>query len=151
MLKTVSLLPLVAAFALWQAPDLMAAESGSGAGIVQPEALTWVPAQGLPAGAEIAVLYGDPSKEGPFAVRFKFPAGYLIATHSHPTDEFLTVLSGKARMAFGEDAAEAKAQPLGPGSFTNLPAGAWHRLWIDADTVIELHSTGPFGMKLHMD
>jgi quercetin dioxygenase-like cupin family protein len=133
------------------AAGAMASEAGSAAKIVTPESLSFAPAQGLPAGAEIAVLYGDPTKEGPFTARFRFPAGYTIATHSHPTDEFLTVISGKARMAFGEDAEEGKAQPLGPGSFMSLPAGAWHSLWIDADTVIELHSTGPFGVKSHMN
>lgn len=125
------------------------AAAAGNSGVVQPDALTWMPAAGLPPGAEIAVLYGDPSKEGPFTVRFKFPAGYQVATHAHPTDEFVTVVSGKARMAFGEGAAEANAQPLAAGTFTTLPGGAWHRLWIDAETIVELHSTGPFGVELY--
>jgi len=116
--------------------------------IVQPDAFTWAPAQGLPPGAQVAVLYGNPAKKGPFAMRFKFPAGYAIPTHSHPTDEFLTVISGKARMAFGAKADEAQAQPFAAGAFMSLPAGSWHRLWSDAETVIELHSTGPFAVKV---
>ena len=63
--------------------------------VIQPDSLTWAPAQGLPPGAEVAVLFGNPGKIGPFAVRFKFPAGYEIPTHSHPTDEVLTVLRAK--------------------------------------------------------
>ena len=105
--------------------------------------LTWMPAEGLPPGAQVAVLYGDPSKTGPFALRFKFPAGYQIPTHSHPTDELLTVLSGTARMAFGEEAAEATAEPMTQDAFMVLPAGYWHALWIDSETVVELHSTNP--------
>jgi quercetin dioxygenase-like cupin family protein len=116
--------------------------------ITQPDAFTWAPAAGLPPGAKVAVLYGDPSKSGPFAVRFEFPSGYEVPIHSHPTDEFITVISGKMRMAFGEKADVAAAQPLVPGSFMSLPAGAWHHLWVDADSVIELHSTGPFGVEL---
>jgi quercetin dioxygenase-like cupin family protein len=116
--------------------------------IIQADALTWAPAQGLPPGAQMAVLYGNPSKKGPFALRFKFPSGYALPTHSHPTDEYLTVISGKARMAFGAKADEAQAEPYPAGAFMILPAGAWHRLWADADTIIELHSTGPFGVKL---
>jgi quercetin dioxygenase-like cupin family protein len=116
--------------------------------IIQADALTWGPAQGLPPGAQVAVLYGNPSEKGPFAVRFKFPAGYSVPTHSHPTDEYLTVISGKARMAFGQKADDAQAQPLPANAFMALPAGAWHRLWADAETIIELHSTGPFGVKL---
>lgn len=116
--------------------------------LIEPDALVWAPAEGLPPGAEVAVLSGDPSKDGPFALRFKFPAGYEVGTHSHPTAEFVTILSGKGRMAFGETADAASAQPLVPGSFMSLPAGAWHHLWIDAETVVELHSTGPFGVTL---
>jgi quercetin dioxygenase-like cupin family protein len=110
--------------------------------------LAWAPAEGLPPGAQVAVLYGDPSKTGPFALRFKFPAGYQIPTHSHPTDELLTVLSGKARMSFGEDASEKTAEAMNQDSFMVLPAGQWHALWIDSETIIELHSTGPFAITL---
>jgi quercetin dioxygenase-like cupin family protein len=110
--------------------------------------LAWAPAEGLPPGAQVAVLYGDPSKAGPFALRFKFPAGYQIPTHSHPTDELLTVLSGKARMSFGEDASEKTADSMTQDSFMVLPAGHWHALWIDSETIIELHSTGPFAITL---
>jgi quercetin dioxygenase-like cupin family protein len=110
--------------------------------------LAWAPAEGLPPGAQVAVLYGDPSKAGPFALRFKFPAGYQIPTHSHPTDELLTVLSGKARMSFGEDASEKTADSKTQDSFMELPAGHWHALRIDSETIIELHSTGPFAITL---
>jgi quercetin dioxygenase-like cupin family protein len=127
---------------------LVPAQAAGSANIIQPDALTWAPAQGVPPGAQIAVLYGNPSKKGPFAARFKFPSGYALPTHSHPTDEYLTVISGKARMAFGPKADETQAQPLPAGAFMILPAGAWHRLWSDAETIIELHSTGPFGVKL---
>ncbi len=117
--------------------------------IIAPEKLTWMPAEGLPPGAEVTALYGNPAAEGPFAIRFKFPAGYEIPTHSHPTDELITVLSGTARMAFGEDASAADAQAFPVGAFMVLPGGTWHHLWIDTDTVVELHSTGPFGVTLH--
>jgi quercetin dioxygenase-like cupin family protein len=110
--------------------------------------LTWMPAPGLPPGAQFAVLSGDPSKPGPFTMRLKFPAGYFIPTHSHPTDELITVISGKARMAFGEAGGEDAAEPMPPESFMALPGGYWHTLWIDADTVVEMHSTGPFATTL---
>ena len=125
-----------------------AARSAEGGSIIQADALKWAPAQGLPPGAQVAVLSGDPSKSGPFVLRFKFPAGYELATHSHPTDEFLTIISGKARMAFGEQADAAHAQALPALAFTTLPAGAWHHLWVDAETIVELHSTGPFAITL---
>src|SRR5262245_26100707 len=85
-----------AAAAAADAPKIMPAES-----------LTWAPAEGLPPGAKVTALYGNPAAEGPFAIRFMFPAGYEIPLHSHPTDELITVISGTARMSFGEDGSEA--------------------------------------------
>jgi quercetin dioxygenase-like cupin family protein len=108
---------------------------------MRPDALAWAPAADMPPGAEMAVLYGDPSKEGPFVVPFKFPAGSAVPAHSDPTDEFVTIISGKARIAFGEKAGEADAQPMAAGAFISMPAGAWHRLWTDADVVVEVHSS----------
>jgi quercetin dioxygenase-like cupin family protein len=127
-------------------PLAASGQPSSNPAIVQPDAFKWAPAEGLPPGAKVAVLYGDPSKAGPFAVRFAFPAGYEVPTHSHPTDEFITVISGKMRMAFGEKAASSDAQTLVPASFMSLPSGAWHHLWVDTASVVELHSTGPFGV-----
>ena len=48
----------------------------------------------IPAGAKMAVLEGDPTKEGPFVVRFQFPDGYHIPPHTHPKTERVTVISG---------------------------------------------------------
>ena len=141
--------PILSAVALLMitSQSSIAAEAHGGS-IVQPASLAWMPADGLPPGAQIAVVYGNPSKEGLFAVRLKFPAGYEIPTHSHPTDEFITILSGNGRMAFGEKADAAGAEPMPAGAFIVLPAGGWHHLWIDAETVVELHSMGPFVVNL---
>ena len=138
----------VLAAALPMLPAIPAFAAGTPA-IVQPEGLTWGPAPNLPAGAQITVLYGDPSKTGPFAIRLKFPAGYEVPTHSHPTDELITVLSGKALMSFGENSDKAAAQTMGPGTFMSLPAGALHHLWVEDESVVELHSTGPFDTHVH--
>jgi len=55
----------------------------------------WGPAPPLlPPGAQIAVLAGDPTMAAPYSVRLKFPAGYAIPAHSHPTDEHVVVVSG---------------------------------------------------------
>ena len=43
---------------------------------------------GYTCGANIAVLEGDPTKEGPFVVRFQFPDGYHVAPHTHPKTEW---------------------------------------------------------------
>src|SRR5882762_7242816 len=56
----------------------------------------------LPSGAKMAVLEGDPTKEGPFVVRFQFPEGYHVPTHTHPKTERVTVISGTLYLATGE-------------------------------------------------
>ncbi|HEY6868841.1 MAG TPA: cupin domain-containing protein, partial [Novosphingobium sp.] len=61
-----------------------------------PAELKWVPAPpGLPAGAEIAVVKGDPGKAGMFTIHLKTPANYSVAPHWHPTDEHVTLVSGR--------------------------------------------------------
>ena len=43
---------------------------------------------------ESAVLFGDPSKPGPYVVRLKWLPGNMSRPHFHPNDRFLIVLSG---------------------------------------------------------
>src|SRR4051794_16362537 len=67
-----------------------------------PGDLKWGPGPpGLPAGAQAAVIDGDPGKAGLFTIRAKMPDGYKIPPHSHPTDEHLTVLSGTLKAGSG--------------------------------------------------
>jgi hypothetical protein len=39
----------------------------------------------FPPGAQIAIVSGDPFKDGLYVVRMKLPAGYKIPAHNHPT------------------------------------------------------------------
>src|SRR5690242_6239129 len=60
---------------------------------VQPNALKWGPSPpGLPPGAQVSVVAGDPGKDGPYVIRAKLPSGYKIPPHFHPTAENVTVL-----------------------------------------------------------
>ena len=43
---------------------------------------------------ESAVLFGDPSKPGPYVVRLKWLPGNMSRPHFHPNDRFFVVLSG---------------------------------------------------------
>src|SRR5262245_26885037 len=63
--------------------------------VVPGDAVKWGPAPAsLPPGAQAAALLGHPTKEGPFVLRLKFPAGFVIPPHRHSKDEFVTVISG---------------------------------------------------------
>ncbi|NEX91846.1 cupin domain-containing protein [Caulobacter sp. 17J65-9] len=113
--------------------------------VLRPQDLKWGPAPpSLPPGAEAAVLYGDPSKAGPFVIRLKLPKGYHIPAHSHPSMEAITVLSGQFHLGMGAKADRAQAQALPPGSFFTLQAGMHHYAWADEESVVQINSTGPF-------
>jgi quercetin dioxygenase-like cupin family protein len=100
----------------------------------------------LPAGAEAVVLYGDPTKEGLFAMRLKFPKGYRIAPHTHPKPELVTVISGTFKLGLGDTADDAKATAMPAGSFMSLSPGVAHFAAADEETVVQLNSTGPWSV-----
>ena len=115
--------------------------------IVSAQEVKWGPAPpSIPPGAQAAVLYGDPGKEGLFSLRLKLPSGYNIPPHTHPKPEVVTVISGTFRLGMGEKADKSKGQALSAGSFFALPPGMVHFAFADEDTVIQLNSTGPWGL-----
>jgi quercetin dioxygenase-like cupin family protein len=121
------------------------AQASDGHAVLGASDIKWSPAPpSIPAGAQAAVLYGDPGKEGLFALRLKLPKGYALAPHTHPKPEIVTVISGTFRLGMGETADPNKAQPLGAGSFFALHPGMAHFAFTDEDTVIQLNSTGPW-------
>jgi quercetin dioxygenase-like cupin family protein len=98
----------------------------------------------LPPGAKMAALEGDPTKEGPFVVRFQFPDGYHVPPHTHPKTERVTVISGILNLATGEGLDRSSAKKLPAGSFGYWPAGMKHAAWSEGETVIQLHGIGPW-------
>jgi quercetin dioxygenase-like cupin family protein len=98
----------------------------------------------LPTGAKIAVLEGDPGKEGPFTIRLKTPAGFKIPAHTHPTAEAITVISGSFNMGTGPKLDEAAGHEMSAGAFALMPAGTQHFAWSKSECIIQVHSTGPF-------
>lgn len=109
--------------------------------------MAWSPAPDvLPAGAQIAVLDGDPNKKGLYTFRLKFPAGYDVAPHWHPSLEDITIISGNFYMGMGTTADESKVKAYGPGTFMSLPANHTHFVIGKEETIIQAHGMGPFGM-----
>jgi quercetin dioxygenase-like cupin family protein len=82
-----------------------------------------------------------------FAFRLKMPKDYQIAPHTHPKPEIVTVISGTARLGMGETADRDKAQVLPAGSFFALSPGSVHYFIADEETVVQLNSTGPWGIE----
>lgn len=109
----------------------------------------WGPAPDVfPAGAEMAVLQGDPSATGRiFTVRLRLPNGYILPAHWHPTDEHVTVIDGTFLVGVGDRFDESRfLPPLRPGGFITANAHMNHFAMARGRTVVQVHAVGPFAM-----
>ena len=126
---------------------IAAAGAQTGHVMALPDSISWGPGPAsLPAGAQGAVLEGDPAKPGPFTLRLKMPDGYTIAPHSHPAVEHVTVLQGAFVMGLGDTVDRTKGHELGAGAFALMPAGTRHFAWTKGETIVQLHGVGPWGI-----
>ena len=117
-----------------------------------PTQIEWKPGPGsLPPGAQMAVIEGDPTEEGPFVFRVKLPAGYTIPPHTHPRAERVTVIQGTFNVAEGDridkTTGSGKAKVMSTGSFGYWPARMHHFAWASEDTIIQLHGLGPWSIQ----
>ena len=109
--------------------------------------LQWAPAPDfVPQGAEIAVLSGDPSKEGLYVIRLKLPTGYKIPAHNHPTTEMVTVVSGDFHLGMGDKLDEGQSMLLTAGGYAEAPARMNHYAWASSPTIVQVHGQGPFAI-----
>ena len=116
--------------------------------LVTPAEIQWGPAPAvLPAGIQGAVLYGDPTRDGLFSMRFKLPKGYRVAPHTLSKVGTFTVISGTFRIGMGEKADPSKARAMPAGSFIALPPGIPHFVSVDEETVVQLNNIGPWELS----
>lgn len=113
--------------------------------IFRPESLHWIDATpGIPPGAKVALLEGDPDKEGLFTMRLRLPPGWKIMPHWHTAVEHVTVISGILHIGFGDKFDPSKADALAAGSFVRYLPKTVHYAWVEGDTVIQTHGVGPW-------
>ena len=142
----------ITAAAILSAGALTAVRAQSHPHVIQlPAEAQWGPAPPmLPAGAQIAVLAGDPTKAVPYTIRLKFPANYAIPAHSHPTDEHVVVASGVLTFGMGDKLTKGSAtnKTLGTGGFALMPANMNHFAYSGAQgATIVLYGQGPVEFK----
>src|SRR5438270_13700686 len=119
-----------------------AQEHSAGIVLNPPDGLKWQAGPpSLPKGAQIAVLEGDPGKEGPFVFRVKVPDGYRIPPHTHPKTERITVISGTFNVGMGETFDAQAAKPMPAGTYGYWEAGMKHFVWIKGETIVQFHGT----------
>lgn len=137
--------PMVLALALLGASPALTMAAEPHHTVVRGDAIKWGPAPAsLPPGAQAAVLLGSPAKEGPFVLRLRFPAGFVVPPHRHSKDEFVTVISGGFGITAGEKIDRAAVRPLPPASFVHLPAGMPHYAVMAEETIVQINGVGPF-------
>jgi hypothetical protein len=109
-----------------------------------PDQIKWSPVN--PAGAQQAVLFGDPSKPGLYGVLTKWTAGnHFSRPHFHPNDRFITVISGTWWVGSGPNWDPANSSvPMPAGSFVTHYGKQVH--WDGAketDAVLLIVGDGP--------
>jgi hypothetical protein len=123
---------------------LLASASGA-----QAKGMKWMDATGagLPAGAKMAVVSGNPAKAGKFVIRAKFPANYTVPPHHHPGDEAVRVMSaGSLTYGMGDKVDTASSGTLTKGYHVTMQAGMNH--WVTTSTPLEIQVSGdgPFAI-----
>jgi len=111
----------------------------------KPADLKWMAGPpGLPEGAQMAVVSGDPGKAGMFKVNLKMPAGYAVPAHWHPTNETVRVVSGKLGYGMSGKLDKAKAKWATAGHSVVMKAKMNHWVFANDAAEIQVSGKGPF-------
>jgi quercetin dioxygenase-like cupin family protein len=120
---------------------------GEGIALYPPPKIQWKDGPpSLPKGAKIAVLEGDPGKEGPFVFRIKIPDGYRVAPHTHPRRERVTVLAGTFNIGMGDKFDEKATTAMPAGTYGYWEPGMKHYVWVKGETILQFHGMGPWSI-----
>lgn len=108
-----------------------------------PDQIAWGPVNA--AGAQMAVVVGDPSKPGFYMVYNKWTKGnHFSRPHFHPNDRYIVVLQGTWWVGTGPKFDPANTTPMPAGSFVTHFAKQVH--WDgakDEDTILLIVGEGP--------
>jgi hypothetical protein len=108
-----------------------------------PDQIPWGPVNA--AGAQSAVVLGDPAKPGFYMIYNKWTKGnHFSRPHFHPNDRFIVVLQGTWWVGTGPKFDPANTTPMPAGSFVTHFARQVH--WDgakDEDTVLLIMGEGP--------
>lgn len=115
--------------------------------LVNVNDIAWKEAPPALPGAQISVLYGDPTKDGVFVMRLKFPANYKIPAHTHPVDEIVTVISGEFNLGMGKEFKDADLKAYKVGALIAMEPGMQHFGLTREETVIQISTKGPWALN----
>jgi hypothetical protein len=121
--------------------------------VLQRPDIKFEPWQGLPPGSgEIAMLYGDLNRPGPYLVMMKWNPGWFSAPHSYATDRIQVVISGTWWVNSGADFTPRLATPVPAGGYVKRAARTFHYDGVPrgaADpVVVAVFGVGPVDVRL---
>src|SRR6266550_6663538 len=133
----------------------------AGAGQIDPtetavtlaDAIKWSAwSGGPPHSGEVATLYGDLDKPGPYLVLMKWNPGYMSTPHSYATDRLSLVLSGTWWVNSGADFDPDATVPVPAGGFIRRVARTPHYDGVkkssEVPAVIALFGIAPVELQL---
>jgi quercetin dioxygenase-like cupin family protein len=115
--------------------------------IIPAENLKWNPTP-FP-DVTVAVIAGNPTTSGMYAIFAKYRAGGTSAPHTHPDQRVVTVISGTYYAGAGTEFDESKLKPLKPGTTIIVPANAPHYAAAkEGETIVQEVGIGPSGTNI---
>jgi len=115
--------------------------------MVQASEMKWIDSPALAKGLQVAVLYGDMKKAEPIGFRIKIPAGGMLAPHTHPVVERVTVISGSMAMGHGKEFDKELLKELPVGSVFIFPTGCPMFGIAKEETILQVNTEGPWGIN----
>ena len=112
------------------------------------EQIDWKPFPAFPPPARLAIVVGEPLKQGPYTIRVKVPGGVKLMPHRHPEDRVYTVISGVFYIGLGDEFDAEKLQAYPPGAVIVLPGNTSHFHWAKSgEYVTQVTAIGPLGLE----
>jgi hypothetical protein len=144
---TIGLVLIIGPLCLAQAKAQKQAEvshSGMGHKAITPDKVVWTQPPTLPSAFQMAVLDGDPAKDGgQFTIRIR-GTDARVPPHWHPNDEHLTVIKGIFLLGTGEKFDQTALHALTAGSYGFMPKEMRHFGQFKGETIVQVHGVGPF-------
>lgn len=120
--------------------------------IILPKNVKWTSSSSDPKhSVEMATLYGDLNKAGPYCVLVKWYPGYMSAPHSYATDRLSIVVSGTWCVNSGNDFDPNHCIPVPAGGFVKRAAHTPHYDGVKKNAkkpaIIAIFGIGPVNFK----
>ncbi|WP_100524232.1 cupin domain-containing protein [Mycobacteroides abscessus] len=121
--------------------------------VLQPDEIDMTAWLNLPPDSgQMAKLYGDSDKPGPYLVLMRWNPGWFSAPHSYATDRIQMVISGTWHVNSGTDFDPVNTVPVRAGGFVSRTARTYHYDGVPSfarePAVVAVFGIGPVDLQL---